>query len=328
MILSKSLWPGMTRHGFGFRSSVRIQSADRYEFPVTKSGLWLPLASVALKEFSIARSQIRRSRLPNSMARAAFSRIEYMGDTGCWVSSSITTDEEHTLALWDIAERGMGGEPLNSAADKDSLRVCDTDGCLNDRHYDFTEKKSYRVRELKPDYEMYEVLEGGAIRCAWEEDTGVVLPSFEDSEDIFRQLQARCVPYVDDPSLAPLTANGISKLTIDRVTGCMPVRSYYTRPNDFEQNFMYDGYGRIGVGPGLRRPNEPKYQQMAHRVTYRAAGGEIKRGWEINHECGFHPCANPGHLTQMTRSENIRHMNSMQRARARRARSKPFSVAD
>lgn len=328
MILSESLWPGMTRHGFGFHSSVRIKPADRKEFPVTKNGLWLPLASVAIKEFEIAKSLFRQNHLNDSMARAAFSSMECERDTGCWVSSSISTEEEHTLALWDIADQDMGGVPLNPIADKESLRVCDTPGCLNARHYDLTHKKPYRDRLLKPDYEMYEVLEDESIRCSWEEDTGVVLPSVEGSKDIFRQLQARCVPYVDDPSLAPLTANGISKLTIDEITGCMPVRMYYTSPNDFGKNFMYDGYGRIGVGPGLRKPGEPAYQQMAHRVTYRAAGGEIKPGWEINHECGFHPCANPGHLTQMTRSENIRHMISMQRARARRVQPYLFNGAD
>ena len=262
------------------------------------------------------------------MARAAFSTIECEADSGCWVAASISSDEEHTLALWEIADSDMGGTPLNPQGDKERLRVCDNPDCLNARHYDFTHRIPYRDRLLEPDYEMYRELEGGSIACLWEEDTGVVLPSVEESIQIFRELQKRCVPYIDDPALAPLTANGISKMTVDNITGCMPVRMYYTSPNDFGKNFMYDGYGRIGVGPALRKPGEPTYQQMAHRVTYRAAGGELKKGWEINHECGFHPCANPGHLTQMSRAENIRHMNAMQRARARRAQPLLFTAGE
>lgn len=320
MILSESLWPGMTRGGFSRGTYVRVNPGDRREFPVTDEGRWLPLARLAVKEFEIAKNQISRSRLPDSIARVAFRDIECDGNTGCWISGSLS-QTDHTAALWEIAERGMGGVPLDPVETKDDLRVCDNLACLNDRHYDLTHARDYRDELLIPIYDMYTKGNDGSITCAWEEDSGVVLPSIEESIDLFRRLQKQCVPYIDDPKEGILTPSGISKLTIDPFTGCFPVRTYYTRPEDFKKSFMYDGYGRLAVGPKFKKMGYPAYHQLAHRVLFQVAGGELKRGWQINHECGFHPCANPGHLTQMTRSENIRHMNSMQRARRLRNKS-------
>lgn len=317
MILSESLWPGMTRGGFSRGTYVRINPGDIREFPVTAAGLWLPFARLSIKEFEIAETQIRKSRLPDSMARVAFRDIECDGNTGCWISGSLD-EADHTAALWEIAERDMGGPPLDPIEIKDDLRVCDNPMCLNARHYDITHKVAYRDKLLVPDYEMYTSDKDGKepITCAWEKDTGVVLPSLNESIDVFRRLQKQCVPYIDDPREGILTPTGISKLTIDPITGCFPVRTYYTRPADFERPFMYDGYGRLAIGPKYKNQGYPGYAQLAHRVLYKAFGNELIPGWEINHECGFHPCANPfRHLTQVERNVNIDHSYSMRRAR-------------
>jgi hypothetical protein len=308
----------MTRGGFSRGTYVRINPGDIRNFPVTKEGLWLPFARLAIKEFEIARAQINRSRLPDSMARVAFRDIECDGNTGCWISGSLD-EADHTAALWEIAERDMGGVPLNPVETKDDLRVCDNPECLNVRHYDITHGVAYRDKLLIPDYEMYMTdPSNGQITCAWEEGTGVILPSVEESVALLRKIQRQCIPYINDPSEGVLTPSGVSKLTIDPITGCMPVRTYYTRPDDYERAFMYDGYGRLAIGPKFKSKGFPAYQQLAHRVLFQVGGGVLKPGWEINHECGFHPCGNPGHFTQMTREENIAHMLSMRDARRKK----------
>lgn len=320
MILSESLWPGMTRHGFCYSTCVRIRPDDRENFPLTSTDHWLPLVKVSIKEILIARREvsiIRRREGYNSMAVVAFEAIELNDDTGCWLSSEVTVedDEGHTKALWQIAELDMGGSPLDEVDDKDALRVCDDANCLNARHYDFTHRKTYRDRLLKPDYSHYETLDDGGVVALWEAQTGLVLPSLRESIDQFRELQKRCVPYTDNPTEAPLSDNGISKITIDPITGCWSGRMYYTRPDDFGKSFQFDGYSRLGVGPGLRRKGQAAYQQLGHRVLMRATGVSLRPSMVVNHECGFRPCCFPGHLTEISHSDNVEHGRRMSRVR-------------
>lgn len=46
--------------------------------------------------------------------------------------------------------------------------------------------------------------------------------------------------------------------------------------------------------------------EMAHRVAYRLAGGEIPDGMQIDHLCRVRLCVNPEHLEPVTAAENLR----------------------
>lgn len=322
MILSGSLWPGMTRGGFAYSLYVPVSSRDRDAFPVTVEGeRWLSTTAVVKKELMAARHEMSMySR--RSLAARAFQRIDLDDTTGCWLSDlpDLADPAEHTKALWAIATldmkgRFISGQPLDAPEDKEHLRVCDNPACLNARHYDFTHERPYRKRILRPDYRHYQQLEDGSILPLWEKQTGVILPSVGAGVTLFRELQSQCIPYTDHPELAPLTGNGISKITIDPVTGCWPVRQYYTRPEDAGLSFQYDGYGRLGLGPGLRSEGERPYQQMGHRVLARAFGLTLEKGKVLNHECGFRPCCNPLHLSQVSYSKNVLHGRSMSKVR-------------
>lgn len=57
------------------------------------------------------------------------------------------------------------------------------------------------------------------------------------------------------------------------------------------------GYGRIA--------NENGWNDMAHRVAYRLAYGDIRSGKVIHHKCFNTRCVNPEHLEETTHRENI-----------------------
>lgn len=57
------------------------------------------------------------------------------------------------------------------------------------------------------------------------------------------------------------------------------------------------GYGQMGVAGGV---------QLAHRIAYALAFGEIPEGLTIDHLCMVKRCVNPGHLEAVSRAENVR----------------------
>ncbi len=322
MILPESLHPSMTRGGFDYRTRVPVRKDDRYEYPTNEKGLWLPLVTVSRRELGAAQARFERvkpSRLTDGerLAQAAFCAIKLDDLSGCWIDDSMDSSE-HLETLWHIADQDMGGPPLDKKTDesKDELRVCDEVGCLNARHYDFTHKKRYRDTLLTIDESHFITLEDGRIMPIWEVDVQQALPSVEDSKRALRELQLRCPPFTH-PDQSPLSANGISKITIHPVTGCWMVRMYYTRP-DYRDlpGFQYDGYGRLGRGRLLRTNGAPANQALAHRVVWQAVGRKLFPDMELNHKCGFHPCANPSHLEQVSKSENNLHAYRMKLAKA------------
>jgi HNH endonuclease len=324
MILPESLHPAMTRGGFAYRQRVPVRSEDRRRYPVSENGLWLPTMRVAQREFDAANTffdnfEKSLSSLSDreELARAAFKGVRLHDKTGCWVASDALDEGQHISALWQIAEYDMGGEPLNSqtAEQLKSLRVCDEEGCLNARHYDFTHRVQYRDSIAAPDYADYETHEDGSVVTIWE---GRMLPSVVLSIEALRRLQLQCPPYAEERK-APLSGNGISKITLDPVTGCWLVRMYYTRPQYKEMpGFQYDGYGRLGKGPAIRKKSEPAKPMLAHRVVWLASGRRLLNGKELNHCCGVRSCCNYDHIEQVSKSSNGKHGRAMADARQRK----------
>lgn len=317
MILQESLWPGMTRQGFAHQSRVSVRSGDQALYPVTESGLWLPTTDVSVKSYEAAlrlsdRLESYAPAFADSLAVTALRAVAIDDETGCWHVEGLS-DDERVDALWDIAELDMRGRPLDGKATKAVLQICERQDCMNARHYDFTHQVKNRDKLLMPDMNHYHTRRDGTVVPVWElsEGSDIVLPSVEQSMADLRALQLRCLPFIDESKLAPLTANAISKITIHPVTGCWMTRTYYNRPDDFDRGFMFDGYGRLGFGPSRKADGQPEGRFVAHRVLWDVFGRTLERGKVLNHECGFHPCCYPKHLTQMTTGENNAHARRM-----------------
>ena len=62
----------------------------------------------------------------------------------------------------------------------------------------------------------------------------------------------------------------------------------------------YHGYGKINLGR-----NADGYD-LAHRVSWRFANGDIPEGLQMDHLCRNPSCVNPAHLEAVTAQENIR----------------------
>lgn len=331
-ILTGALWPRMVDTSFGHHSFVRIAPEHMGEFPQTHTGLWLPLGSIAAKDFMAIKEHFTASR--RGMGKAAFKTAELTSD-GCWASKTVAGLEEDQYAglLWDIVQLDMGGAPLNSQSAVEEQHVCDTPRCLNPRHYNFTPRLAQARTEMGlPNYELFTTMPDGSIAVDWlvDQSTGEIrtLPSVEQSAAKLRSLQRRCVPYVEYVD-SVLTPSGISKITLDNTTGCWMVQSFYTRDKSVIANgryktAQYDGYGRLAPGPALHKDAAvPNYNQLAHRVVPQAFGISVPvhkeegRVQELDHMCGVRRCCNPDHLEVVTKRVN----NERARERRKRARS-------
>ena len=318
MILPESLHPSISRKGFGYNQHVPLSDAAPGDFVQTADGLWLSQLAVAENSFITARTVVGKIAVQQSTASVSYEAgaeallsANYDADTGCWLPEGFTGDE-HTEALWGIAEVEL--DPvLNPAslAVKDQLKICEGEDCLNTRHYDFTHRLKHRTELLQVTPEYYREMPDGRIQTIW----GDVLPPLADSIVELRRLQRLCPPYASEET-SPLTANGISKITIEPATGCWSVRSYYTKPEE-HPGWQFDGYGRLT----LRRHIDPNAlpartgaQMLAHRVIWVATGRTLEKGKVLNHLCGFRPCGNPLHIVQVGQGENIRHRDRMQKA--------------
>lgn len=262
----------------------------------------------------MARLEHYAPEVANNLAAVALRDVTLNDEAGCWLIDDYNVEKaQHTIMLASLARLDMGGEVLNDLFKKDSLRVCDDQACLNPRHYDVTHRVKNRDRLLATEPRFYETRLDGSLLPLWEKDVPepFLLPSIDESVYALRALQKRCVPHVQDPKNAPLSPNAISKITIDDTTGCWITRTYYVKPASFDKSFMFDGYGRLSYGPALKSVGYPVGPRMAHRVVWAAVGRELTPGKVLNHECGFHPCCNPDHMSQVTSRDNNNHARRM-----------------
>lgn len=65
-----------------------------------------------------------------------------------------------------------------------------------------------------------------------------------------------------------------------------------------------NGYGRVTTNGK---------SQYVHRVVYRLARGTIESGYDVCHKCDNRKCANPKHLFQGTRKQNMEDCVAKQR---------------
>ena len=321
----------MTREGSGTRSHVLVRQGDEARFPQTdpvsgdgaNSGRrWLPPVEVSRHGLMSVIELIKANQ--NNMTKhlgqaAAFGAS--LTDTGCWVSGEFTARSlEHGWALWQLAELDIKHEVLDTVDEIYDIHVCDEPGCLNPRHYNFTPKIEHRQRKSYPEYEHFKAdSAAGIIMPSWYSGTGEHLQSVEESVASFLELRSQCEPYTDGKN-APLSANGISKILVNRVTGCWEVQTYYLKPLNDESRLQSDGYARLGVGKGLQKRGLRNQQRMAHRIMAIHYGiitpaEDSDKKIEINHRCGTRNCCNPNHLEKSTRSRNIDHSKDMQEAR-------------
>jgi hypothetical protein len=83
------------------------------------------------------------------------------------------------------------------------------------------------------------------------------------------------------------------------------------------------GYGflEVKIGGGAKR------KVLAHRISFEIHQGAIASDNEILHRCDNPPCCNPAHLSQGTRTDNMRDAASKLRICGERASSAKFTEA-
>lgn len=318
MILPESLHPSLTRDRFqeGRRKQVKnlIARTALSDFVSTEDGLWLPPYSVSAEEFTLGREAVgiiwSRKNKDIVVSRQIAGLLDLESESGCWSAYVGDLDIDNIDVINELASDVLSGTPLDTDQELIDLRLCDSKQCVYPRHYDITYAcESQRREKTHIDPRFYDVLPSGEIQMIW----GDILPPIGESIAELRKLQKACPPYADQKT-SPLTAHGISQITMHPITGCWEVRSFYTRPPGIRPGYyQYDGYGRLGMRS--RTANGLKgMPKLAHRVTWQATGRKLRNDRDLNHRCAHRPCANPLHLEQVTRRANILHSGQMQDA--------------
>lgn len=81
----------------------------------------------------------------------------------------------------------------------------------------------------------------------------------------------------------------LSKVRVDKKSSCHMFAGYRT----------WEGYGRFSIGG---------YSEVAHRVAWTIANGQVPKGLWVLHTCDNPPCVNPKHLCLGTRQDNANDM--------------------
>lgn len=312
-ILPESLHPALTRGGFG-TGRVHQENAIPEDFPTTERGLWLPQIDVSRRAFTAGLGELADFALrhagdsevaPIEEAISELEKVVFDEQLGCWIPAGRHSPNRSLRVLWTIAGHELGWVLNPQTKDEmERLRVCESRGCLNTRHYDFTRGLKTRSRLIAPDPGHFTEQADGTITTVWHD----ALQSVAAAEQALRSLQKLCRPYASNENTL-FTADGISKITFCRATGCHAVRSYYTKPTDLDT----DGYGRLRR---CRRNGESnRTQGLAHREVWRALGYVFNGHPELNHLCGHRPCVNVQHLEPDTRQGNQDHARRMQQAK-------------
>lgn len=311
-ILSESMHPALTRFGYG-TGRLHQENASPEDFPVSARGLWLPQIEVARASLTVAVGELAEFALAHAgdseilrvdEAIDQLENVTFDEELGCWVPAGRHSSKRSLRVLWTIAGHELG-KVLNPETQDEMtrLQICETQGCLNTRHFDFTHGVASRNHLVEVEPWCYEEQANGDMITLWHDE----LPSVAQSEIELRRLQKLCLPYATKEKTL-FTADGISKITFCRATGCHAVRSYYTN------NASTDGYGR------LRRCNrngeKNRTQGLAHREVWLALGYTFNGRPELNHLCGHRPCVNVFHLEPDTRKGNQQHGRRMQKAKA------------
>src|SRR4030095_1845197 len=294
----------MTQPGVGYPARLPLGGRRSSEFLPTREGQWLLPLDIAANCLAVVREhvlQVARLDPTISLGAEAVVGAELIDGYGCWQPGQQLGQDEHVQAVRIIAEQDRGRQILNpnDATTQAGLRVCDTRDCLFPRHYDFTYSNGQRNQLLVPDKDFFVDTEGSTGVTIW----GPGLPTVEESVEEFRKLQKKCPPFEDEKT-SPLTAHGISQVTIESRTGCWPVRTYYNKHAAFWSE--KDGYGRLTLRRHIAGDKKPRgAQQMAHRVIFQVTGHDLEEGKELNHLCCYRSCANPAHLDQVNRRQHL-----------------------
>lgn len=296
------------------------------DFSRTECGLWLPPYEVARIE--LEKSQQKLGQLATIQAEAGMPQsprtaqlAEIMGSStlspaGCLTGGAEFNSEGERLKLVrELASYQSGTFILDSLEDLGNLRVCDCSDCYEPRHFDLSfGRKTLLKRSVELDPAWLKV-DGKNITTIW----GDELPTVRESLEGYIWLQRSCYPFVADGDSA-LTPAGISKVRFDPFSGCWPNQTYYYSSDGTRQT---DGYGRTTSRKGLQKLN-PKtgeirrgksgIQPVSHRVIWAATGGILEDRKVLNHLCSNRRCCNPGHIEQVSSSENNRHGRFVQNA--------------
>lgn len=308
-IAPESLWPGLTRFNTAIGSWHPVQKRILGAKAVTSAGIWLPLPETSDEDLTALKSKVIKIKSGDELlltndeleeAKSFLTDVE-VTDEGCWVGI------DDTCSVRLISEIDTSHNILESDHNFDDIRQCDNPSCQYHRHFDFSFDVPSGRRELVyPNQKFFRETNEGVI-TAW----GDLLPDISTSRANLRAFREKSIPYVE-PNQSLLTANGISQICLVPSTGCWFVRMYYMTPTGeaSPKGWQYDGYGRLRVpSPKAKEHNYIKYSTLAHRIVWLVSGRPLadSKKFVLNHKCGFRPCANPGHLEEMTPQENNIH---------------------
>jgi hypothetical protein len=299
------------------------------DFSRTECGLWLPPYEVARIELEKSQQKLGQiaavqaeAGMPQSLRTAELADIigsSTLSPAGCLTGGAEFNSEGERLKLVrELASYQSGTFILDSLEDLEYLRICDCLDCYEPRHYDLSfGRPKLREKRIGLDPRWFK-FNGDDIKTIW----GNELPTVRESLQEYIELQRRCFPFTTNQESA-LTPGAMAQVTFDPLTGCWPSWSYYCSSQK-GMNWQFDGYGRLyqrqgedclDMETGEIIPGQRRGQWLAHRVVWAAMMyRELEKDKVLNHLCSYRRCCNPGHIEQVSSSENNRHGRFVQNA--------------